>query len=362
MNRAAERRRKIHSRAAAEKAATTEALRLHTLARLRLTASEMGVMAVAGSAVVLLARLLLPAPEYVWLRVLLLPLTALFGYAVTRATTVRQYGMACLATIATVSLNAYLGVLGTDRPLMNFLPAALVVMLSTSFFWITLAQWIGGALVSYALFVPLMLFDAASRADTVFALLYALPGLAVGLVSHQRIQDFQRRAFEQECRLAELAVTDPLTGARSRRDFLQQAEEAAARAQASGAPLVLLYLDIDHFKRLNDRHGHAAGDEVLRAVGGVLQRMLRHHDVFGRLGGEEFCVLLPDHDEQQALAVSGRLRALLAEVPRPDRRLTVSAGIARLRDDETVAEALNRADLAMLEAKQGGRDRVLMAA
>jgi diguanylate cyclase (GGDEF)-like protein len=337
------------------------AYREQTLRRLQATAIEMGATAVLGSTVVLLARLLVPTPEHLWLRVLLLPLTALFAYMIVRAPSVRAYGAACMATIATVSFNSYLGALGTDQPLIYFLPAATIVVLATSFFWITLGQWIGGALACYAFFLPFVLDHAASRTDTVFCVLFAAMALVTSFVSHLRIQDFQRRAFDQECRLAELSLTDTLTGALSRAEFLRQADKAALRARASAAPLTLLYLDIDHFKRLNDGHGHAAGDAVLRGMSEVLQQALRDSDVFGRLGGEEFCVLLPDQDEHRALALANRLRTLLAAVPRPDGQLTVSAGIAGLREDESVAQTLHRADLAMLRAKQAGRDTVCVA-
>lgn len=338
-----------------------KAYREQSLRRLQLTAVEMGATAVLGSAVALLARLLIPTPEYVWLRVLLLPLTALFAFLIVRAPSVRAYGIACMATIATVSFNNYLGALGTDRPLMNFLPAAVLIVLATSFFWVTLAQWVGGSLACYAFFLPFVIDHTASRADTVFSLLFATMALVTGFVSHLRLQDYQRRAFDQECRLAELSVTDTLTGARSRAEFLQQADKAAAEARATGAPLTLLYLDIDHFKRLNDVHGHAAGDAVLRGMSEVLQQALRSGDLLGRLGGEEFCVLLRHQGEDQARALAERLRRLLAEVPRPDGQLTVSAGIAGLREGESVGHTLHRADLAMLQAKQSGRDRVCVA-
>ncbi len=338
------------------------AYREQTLKRLQLTAVEMGVTAVLGSVVALLARLLIPDPQHLVLRVALLPLTALFAWMIVRAPSVRAYGLCCMATIFTVSLNSYLGALGTDRPLLYFMPAAVLIVLTTSFFWITLRQWLGGALVSYACFLPFLIDHSASRTDTVFSLLFAGMALVTGLVSHLRIQDSQHRAFDQECRLAELTVTDTLTGASSRAEFLQQAEKAAERARATGAPLTLLYLDIDHFKRLNDGHGHAAGDAVLRGMAQVLRQALRASDLFGRLGGEEFCVLLPDQREVHAQALAERLRLLLAEVPRPDARLTVSAGIAGMRAGESVMQTLHRADLAMLQAKQRGRDRVCVDA
>lgn len=155
-----------------------------------------------------------------------------------------------------------------------------------------------------------------------FSLLFAVMALVTSCVSHLRIQDYQRRAFDQECRLAELSVTDTLTGARSGSDFLQQAEKAA-------------------------------GDAMLRGMAEILQKALRDSDVFGRLGGEEFCVLLPDQGEDKA--------RMLAAVPRADGPLTVSAGIAGLRSGESVAQTLHRTDLAMLKAKQAGRDTVCVA-
>jgi|GEM_PF-1547706 len=345
----------------AAEAGREEAYREQTLRRLQLTAVEMGVTAVLGTAVTLLVRLLIPNPEYVWLRVLLLPLTALFAYLITRAPTVRLYGAACMGTIATISFSSYLGALGTERPLMYFLPAAIIIVLTTSFFWVTLAQWVGGTGVCYAFFLPFVFDHTASRTDTVFSLLFAAMALVTGFVTYMRIQDYQRRAFDQAFQLEELSVTDTLTGARSRAEFLKQAETAAVKARITGASLTLLYIDIDHFKRLNDGHGHAAGDAVLRGLSDVLQHALRRSDVFGRLGGEEFCVLLPEQGEDNALALAERLRTLLAAIPRPDGRLTVSIGVASLRDGEPVMQTLHRADLAMLKAKQAGRDQVHLA-
>ena len=342
-------------------ASREDAYREQTLKRLQRTAFEMGTTAVLGSAAALLARLLIPSPQYVGLRVLLLLATALFAFAIVRAPSVRTYGLACMATIGTVSLNSYLGALGTDRPLIYFVPAAVIIVLAASLFWITLGQWIGGAVACYAMFLPFLMDHSASRTDTVFSVLFAMMALVTGLVSHLRLQDYKHRAFDQECQLAELSVTDTLTGARSRAEFLQLAETAAARARASGTPLTLLYLDIDHFKRLNDSHGHAAGDAVLRGMSAMLQQAVRASDVLGRLGGEEFCVLLPDQDEDKGLELADRLRLLLAAVPRPDGQLTVSVGVAGMRHGESVMETLHRADLAMLGAKQSGRNTVRVA-
>ena len=200
------------------------AFREQTLHRLQLTAAEMGVMVVTGCVLSLLVRLLMPNPEYVGLRVALLPVTAVFAWLIVRAPSVRTYGLACMATIASVAFTHCLGALGTERPLMVFLPAALIIVLSASFFWVTRAQWIGGSALCYLFFLPFVIAQDSSRADPLFSLLFGGMALLAGFVSQQRIQDYQRHAFDQECRLAELSVTDTLTGALSRAEFLQQAE------------------------------------------------------------------------------------------------------------------------------------------
>ncbi|WP_295850277.1 GGDEF domain-containing protein [uncultured Xylophilus sp.] len=336
--------------------------RTKTLRRVQSTAPEMGIAAVLGTLLSILLRLLLPAPEYVGLRVALLAATAVSAYLIVRAPSVRLYGWACMATIATVTGSNYLGTLGTDRQLMYFLPIAIIVLLSASFFWITVGQWFGGAVACYGFLLPFVGDPAVSRADAVYTVLCATVSLGAAFVTYQRARDYQRRAFDQARQLAELSVTDTLTGARSRAEFLQQLDRAVAQAHATATPLALLYIDVDHFKRLNDLHGHAAGDAVLRGLADALQQGLRTTDLFGRLGGEEFCILLPGQGEADARALAARLRARLAEVPRPDGRLTVSAGIAVLHQGEAAAPLLHRADLAMLQAKQDGRDTVRVAA
>ena len=124
-------------------------------------------------------------------------------------------------------------------------------------------------------------------------------------------------------------------------------------------PLTIAIVDIDHFKSVNDTHGHAAGDRVLAAVAGSLREQLRAEDQLGRLGGEEFLVLLPDTDSAAAGHVAEKLRAEVAAAPTPV-PVTVSIGVAGW-DGETPEDLLHRADEALYAAKQAGRDRVLAA-
>ncbi|WP_051511834.1 GGDEF domain-containing response regulator [Skermanella stibiiresistens] len=170
-----------------------------------------------------------------------------------------------------------------------------------------------------------------------------------------------------EARLVLLATTDPLTGIANRRHLLDLAERELARLWRYGTPFSLIMMDVDHFKRINDTHGHAMGDEALRRLAAVCAETLRQSDLLGRMGGEEFAILLPEAGEVEAMAVAERvrLRASRLRVASGDGaelRLTVSLGIAECRrDDLRIEQPLARADLALYQAKASGRDRVVPA-
>ena len=167
-----------------------------------------------------------------------------------------------------------------------------------------------------------------------------------------------------EADLERLAMTDELTGIANRRHFMQRVGEDVRRMQRYPAPAALLMMDIDHFKKVNDRFGHAMGDEVLRAVSRTGQRVLRETDLIGRLGGEEFCLFLPQTAPAQALQVAERLRQEIAALAfRTDAgeafSVTVSVGIAGVKPaGDSVSEWLSRADEALYKAKAAGRNRV----
>lgn len=169
-------------------------------------------------------------------------------------------------------------------------------------------------------------------------------------------------------RLTDLATHDELTRLYNRRHLFELAAREFSRAQRSGQPLAALMLDLDHFKEINDRFGHAAGDDVLRRLAIALQGALRQTDVIGRYGGEEFLVLLPDTDATEAHRTAERLRACCAACEHcwQGRRIncTLSIGIAHFdpaRDDR-LDNLLQRADMALLRAKAAGRDCLVVAA
>ena len=172
--------------------------------------------------------------------------------------------------------------------------------------------------------------------------------------------DTSRHAAELEV----LATRDSLTGINNRRHFDHLAGLELDHARRMGRSFALLALDIDHFKRINDTWGHAAGDEALRAFTNACRLALREYDILGRVGGEEFAVALPNTGPDGARVIAERLRAAVEElVVRPAKGevfdLTVSIGIAQLREDDlAVATLLGRADQALYRAKNAGRNRV----
>jgi diguanylate cyclase (GGDEF)-like protein len=202
------------------------------------------------------------------------------------------------------------------------------------------------------------LFDASPVNLVCFALgTLALPGLTLGAVM------MANAGLIGQARYA--AEHDHLTGAWSRRAFFGHAERAHADAVRTGGPLSLLIVDVDHFKAINDTHGHAVGDRVLADLVTRTGAVLRG-GACARLGGEEFAVLLPDTDANAAVHPADELRRTLEQAAVAGSggaavRYTVSVGVASLEDGESLESLLQRADAALYAAKRGGRNRVVDA-
>jgi diguanylate cyclase len=166
-------------------------------------------------------------------------------------------------------------------------------------------------------------------------------------------------------RIEELAELDELTGSFNRRSIMRMLDEELSRAHRSKAPCSIALIDLDWFKRINDTYGHPTGDEVLRTFAITVFANIRDIDRFGRFGGEEFLLVLPDTPNDTAARLLGRLRMIVSDLDwsafSPGMRVTVSAGIATLRADETPDALLARADRALYSAKAGGRNRVASA-
>ena len=168
-------------------------------------------------------------------------------------------------------------------------------------------------------------------------------------------------AYEQ---MRELSLTDPLTSLRNRRDFHEQLGRELSRARRIGSPTALLLMDLDHFKSINDQYGHPVGDQVLIKVADLIGTVIRQEDIAGRLGGEEFGILMPGTDLDNARRAAERLRGALAEATHeaPDREpfvVTTSIGIAVCDTHRTTSrELFIQADRCLYEAKRSGRNCV----
>lgn len=190
------------------------------------------------------------------------------------------------------------------------------------------------------------------------------------LVARTRTQ-IRRKSYHDRLRAryemsVAMAVTDSLTGLHNRRYLIGHLENLVARANAGGKPVSLMMLDIDHFKKVNDEHGHAAGDEVLQAFADRLRLGVRGIDLATRYGGEEFVVAMPDTDGEIAEAVAGRLLRDVGGVPfsildgAVELPVTVSIGVTTSAgNDDSAAEMLARADEALYAAKDAGRNRMV---
>lgn len=177
------------------------------------------------------------------------------------------------------------------------------------------------------------------------------------------MRDISRRK-RNEKRLNELATTDEMTGLSNRRHFLEQAEAQLRQALRYSQEFSFMMLDLDHFKRINDTHGHDAGDEVLRAVAKTMREVMRGTDIIGRLGGEEFGAVMPETGVEAARQVAERLRLQIMEhpiaTPSGFVRVTASIGIAHLHPGQAaLSDLMKKADLALYEAKNGGRNRIV---
>lgn len=163
--------------------------------------------------------------------------------------------------------------------------------------------------------------------------------------------------------IEEMASHDELTGAYNRRFFLDALRREVARAERESRSLCLAILDLDYFKLINDRHGHLAGDQVLRAFAECVKTQVREFDTFARYGGEEFALLVVDANLEQASILVDRIRQRVASLATgaTTEPVTVSIGVAQFRDGDTAHSLIGRADVALYAAKDSGRNRVVGA-
>lgn len=214
-------------------------------------------------------------------------------------------------------------------------------------------------------------FDLAHEVVVLLAFIVLMVQLAVvgGFISqlrhklHERNIDLRRtmaRLNQANAELEVLAERDPLTGVYNRRRLFERLEEEVERSRRGYSPLSVCMLDVDHFKQVNDRHGHQAGDEVLRQVASTIATSLRSIDSLGRYGGEEFVLVLPQTPRDGAREKAERVRGAVDLSCACGEALTVSIGVAGYRPGDSVDTLLARADAALYAAKERGRNRVVL--
>jgi diguanylate cyclase (GGDEF)-like protein len=178
-------------------------------------------------------------------------------------------------------------------------------------------------------------------------------------LSNEQLKAAEERLINQNRALEQLAITDTLTGACNRLKLDAVLGELQARAQRYGGAVSILLFDLDHFKLVNDRHGHPVGDEVLRRFADLVRRTIRDTDVFGRWGGEEFMLVCPETGLTDAVRLAERIRQAFAELELPSGRQTLSAGAAEWRTGQSVEAWIDLCDQRLYQAKSQGRNRVV---
>jgi len=288
-----------------------------------------------------------------------LPL-ALLALVTRREKRPTQLSLAALACVLVLEIGVNLNGIG-QVPGQRLVLPGLLLPVASSVIWIGRWDFIVAMLLCALGPLPMLMSGSVSGIPVFQYAVYMTIAISVATVLRAFISRTLLEQFRLEKKLREQAHTDGLTGLLQRNRFLELARYALSDIHLRRIPAALLYLDADHFKQLNDVHGHAAGDDVLIQLANGLRSQMREADLIGRIGGEEFVVLLPGLNLQHAHARAEQLREALRDVHRPDRVLTISIGIAQCnRAGESIESLMSRADKAMRQAKINGRDQVVI--
>ncbi len=226
-------------------------------------------------------------------------------------------------------------------------------MMLTNFFLTDAKRALVINIVMSIVMIPVLM--QLSRPESIFSF------IASSITANSCAYLYARRSDLQQKSLERLATHDFLTGARNRRSLQNSLAVARGRLLNEGRPSSLILLDLDNFKGINDRFGHAYGDEVLAKCANLIRRSVRFDDCLFRFGGEEFVLLLADIEEADAAAVAEDLRAIIAsQLGDPSYPITTSLGITGLHPSDDVKRWMKRADDALYEAKHGGRNRSVL--
>ncbi len=277
----------------------------------------------------------------IWLTLCLIP--AFYSSIPVRvvAFSLLAFGYGALTTLEFWRSRKTLGV--------AFLPALLLTLLHTAFYGVR-------SVIDQSLYMEQALSGVGDGARYLSLMLFESMLYIIG-IGYVTLAMVKERA---ELRFRAAAFCDSLTGIGNRRAFIKHGDELLAKSQGRGECAALLLCDLDHFKRLNDTHGHPAGDQALIAFSQIMVRNLSNEDVFGRIGGEEFACLLANYDEPTAVRLAERVRLEFSELPMLERGwLSVSIGVVTTRESGyELSRLLSEADEALYGAKNEGRNRV----
>ncbi|WEN15804.1 GGDEF domain-containing protein [Rhodanobacter sp. AS-Z3] len=294
-----------------------------------------------------------------WLRATpLIPLW-LVARSTRRLCAPESLGMLTLLFVALLEFGINLNNAGYLHRQTMILPGLLLPVVS-SVIWLRRQDFITGMLVCALGPLPMLLVGNSDRVQIIQYLVYMAIAITLAAVLRTFMSRTLYEQFRLERRLREQASTDGLTGLLLRNRFLQLSRLALSDIRHRQLPACVLYLDVDHFKTLNDDFGHDAGDAVLVSLADTLRVQTRPGDLIGRIGGEEFAMLLPGLNLAQASQRAEQVRLAVHAIARPDGQLGVSIGLVECGPDaEAIELLLIRADLAMRQAKSAGRDRVV---
>jgi diguanylate cyclase (GGDEF)-like protein len=223
-----------------------------------------------------------------------------------------------------------------------------------AFFWL---MFVGAMALSEVLTLAASLLVFRAARSELLLTAFPVTVLTAGILSFT-VMSVIGYLKKQQLSLERFATVDALTGSLNRRVFLERLESEVDRSVRLGTRLCVVFVDIDHFKRINDAHGHQVGDAVLKEIFARLAQSLRAYDFVGRYGGDEFVMALPGNDAAGGAAVAERLResvqkSAVGKIP----EVTISLGVAQLEESMNADELLRNADMALYRAKKGGRNR-----
>lgn len=323
------------------------------------------VLAVCGAIVIAVTGTLAGHPSSLPAWVQTLPLIAMLPVVIAtrrlrHPAWLRLLGLLCVALLeVAMNLQGWNG-----RPDLPWVwPAALLIPAASAMVWIGSWYFALGMLLCALGPLPMLLWNGTDGTHLLQYFVFMALTMALCIVLRTFLAGMLVEQFRLERQLRAKAATDDLSGLLLRNRFLESAADAIDEAHVRRRPTSLLYLDVDHFKVINDNYGHAAGDAALVALAAAMRMQSRQTDLIGRVGGEEFAMLLPGAGAAQAMERAERLRLAVHDIARPDGQLSVSIGVATCAPGayQGVEMLLAQADQAMRNAKRQGRDRIISA-